>query len=170
MPHAVRTGVPAATASSSLRQGPAVVAAEWESESIGVWRVPWGRWVAEICNPHLAVCKWLSTFDTTEDAARAYNVATVEFRGCCAKLNFPDDAALVLTSTYQHHHHLPQPLLESLHETCGSNASSSVDVALVVAAPTGQHDTRPVPKEQDIWDTLNEFMMMDDGSFWSPMP
>ncbi|TKW41743.1 hypothetical protein SEVIR_1G337500v4 [Setaria viridis] len=140
----------------------------------GVRRRPWGKWAAEIRDPHRAVRKWLGTFDTAEDAARAYDIAAIEFRGRRAKLNFPADVtpapapSWAPTSTY--HHHLPQPLPESLHETCGSNASSPVQVALVAAAPAGQHGARLVPKERDIWDGLNEIMMMDDGSFWSSMP
>nr|XP_034594501.1 ethylene-responsive transcription factor ERF112-like [Setaria viridis] len=160
MPRAVRTGV---------------AAAEGESEYIDVQRWPWGRWAAEIRDPHHTVRKWLDTFDTAKDATHTYNITDVEFRGHCTKINFPDDTApapapsWVPTSTYYRHDHLPLPLPESLHETCGANASSSVDVALAVAASAEQHGTRLVPKEQDIWDRLNEFMMMDDSSFWSPM-
>nr|XP_034594500.1 ethylene-responsive transcription factor ERF110-like [Setaria viridis] len=137
-----------------------VAAAEGESEYIDVQRWPWGRWAAEIRDPHHTVRKWLDTFDTAKDATHTYNITDVEFRGHCTKINFPDDTAPAP--------HLP-PLPESLHETCGANASSSVDVALAVAASAEQHGTRLVPKEQDIWDRLNEFMMMDDSSFWSPM-
>ncbi|CAL4885514.1 unnamed protein product [Urochloa decumbens] len=131
----------------------------------GVRRRPWGKWAAEIRDPHRAVRKWLGTFDTAEDAARAYDVAAVEFRGPRAKLNFPAAAPAPHSSwaaTTSTHHHLPpqQPLPESLQENCGSNTAS----------PAGQQGARVVPKEQDIWDGLNEIMMMDDGSFWSSMP
>ncbi|XP_048499826.1 ethylene-responsive transcription factor ERN1 [Beta vulgaris subsp. vulgaris] len=59
-----------------------------KSKFVGVRQRPSGKWVAEIKNTTQKIRIWLGTFDTAEEAARAYDEAACLLRGSNTRTNF----------------------------------------------------------------------------------
>lgn len=137
------------------------------SKFVGVRQRPSGRWVAEIKDTTQKIRMWLGTFETAEEAARAYDEAACLLRGSNTRTNFatqaaPDSPLASRIRTLLTHKKLkksmPQPTI-TFSTAVYHHARSTVPAAATSTSTSGVSPSRSNSSSLNFATNLSNFAM-----------
>ncbi|KAK9292821.1 hypothetical protein L1049_020801 [Liquidambar formosana] len=120
----------------------------------GVRQRTWGKWVAEIREPNRGARLWLGTFNTSLEAALAYDDAARKLHGSSAKLNLPD---------YHHPSTSSKPMdrLSAAESTVSSGSLMKEDESLIFGRMEGE----------DLWESpVPSLLDEEQNPNWPEIP
>ncbi|VVA95363.1 unnamed protein product [Arabis nemorensis] len=127
----------------------------------GVRQRTWGKWVAEIREPNRGARLWLGTFDTSREAALAYDCAARKLYGPEAHLNLPESLRSCTETTASSG--------TGSQTTPSSNTGGKSSDSVNEGSPSSSNEMMSScgTREEISWEHMNvDLPVMDDSSIW----